>query len=74
MCVCEITPTSHTHTSKDTESNNSVDMGLNKGATIMNVIHSAESKEKMSKIIYCAEARMFWFSTVQGQISPLFVH
>lgn len=76
VCVCEITPTSHTHTSKDTESNNSVD--INKGAIIMNVIRSAEGKEKMSKKIYyplgCVLKHTFWFSTVQGQMSPLFVH
>ncbi len=67
----------HTHThSKTPESNNSVD--INKGAIIMNVIHSAEGKEKMSKDLLslklCAEAHVFWFSTVQGQMSPLFVH
>lgn len=66
----------HTHTSKDTESNNSVD--INKGAIIMNVIRSAEGKEKMSKKIYyplgCVLKHTFWFSTVQGQMSPLFVH
>ncbi len=78
FCVCEITHThTHTHTHSNTpKSNNSVD--INKGAIIMNVIHSAEGKEKMSKDLLslklCAEAHVFWFSTVQGQMSPLFVH
>ncbi len=62
----------HTHThSKTPKSNNSVD--INKGAIIMNVIHSAEGKEKMSKDLLslklCAEAHVLIFHSSGSNVT-----